>query len=62
MSRKCFNEVLADMAKYNPNGVAVSYGDKKVKWKDLRYLFPKRLSDHHAVLDEKEQRKSCIKH
>jgi acyl-CoA synthetase (AMP-forming)/AMP-acid ligase II len=35
MPRKCFNEVLADMAKYNPNGTAVSYGDRKVKWKDL---------------------------
>jgi len=35
MSRKCFSLLLADMARYNPNGKAIIVGDKIVTWKTL---------------------------
>jgi acyl-CoA synthetase (AMP-forming)/AMP-acid ligase II len=35
MPRKCFSLVLADMSKYNPNGKAIIYGERKVTWKEL---------------------------
>jgi acyl-CoA synthetase (AMP-forming)/AMP-acid ligase II len=34
-SRKSFGELLAAMAKYNPGGIAVTCGPKKITWKDL---------------------------
>jgi acyl-CoA synthetase (AMP-forming)/AMP-acid ligase II len=35
MPRKCFSLVLADMARYNPRGKAIIYGEKKVTWREL---------------------------
>ena len=35
MPRKSFNLVLADMARYNPEGKAIIYGEKKVAWREL---------------------------
>ena len=35
MPRKCFSLVLADMARYNPGGKAIIYGEKKVTWREL---------------------------
>lgn len=35
MSRKCFSLLLADMAKYNPDGKAIIFGEKIVTWKTL---------------------------
>jgi len=35
MSRKSFGELLADQARYNPNGIIITYGHNKIRWKDL---------------------------
>ena len=35
MARKSFGELLADMARYNPKGIAITCGATKVSWKDL---------------------------
>ena len=35
MPRKCFSLVLADMARYNPEGKAIIYGNKKITWREL---------------------------
>jgi len=35
MPRKCFSLVLADMARYNPGGKAIIYGDKEFTWREL---------------------------
>lgn len=35
MSRKCFSLLLADMARYNPDGKAIIFGDKIVTWETL---------------------------
>ena len=35
MTRKSFGELLADMARYNPKGIAITCGATKVRWKDL---------------------------
>ncbi|MDD5712753.1 MAG: class I adenylate-forming enzyme family protein [Smithellaceae bacterium] len=35
MARKCFSLLLADMARYNPSGKAITYGDKKVTWREF---------------------------
>jgi len=35
MPRKSFSLVLADMARYNPRGKAIIYGEKKVTWREL---------------------------
>ncbi len=35
MSRKSFGELLVDLAKHNPKGIAVAYGDRRINWKDL---------------------------
>ncbi|HPJ92825.1 MAG TPA: AMP-binding protein [Deltaproteobacteria bacterium] len=35
MARKSFGELLADMARYNPRGIAVTCGATKVRWNDL---------------------------
>ena len=35
MSRKSFGELLADMARFNPNGIAITCGERKIRWKDL---------------------------
>ncbi|MCD6571273.1 MAG: acyl--CoA ligase [Deltaproteobacteria bacterium] len=35
MSRKSFGELLADQARYNPKGIAITYGSRRVGWKEL---------------------------
>jgi len=35
MARKSFSELLADMARYNPRGLAVTCGQTRISWKDL---------------------------
>jgi len=35
MPRKSFGELLADQARYNPRGIVITYGHKKIRWKDL---------------------------
>lgn len=35
MARKSFGKLLADMARFNPKGIAITCGDHKISWKDL---------------------------
>ena len=35
MSRKSFGELLIDLAKYNSRGRAITYGDRRITWKEL---------------------------
>jgi fatty-acyl-CoA synthase len=37
MARKSFGELLADMARYNPKGIAITCGAKKIRWRDLNF-------------------------
>ncbi|MGC9324521.1 MAG: AMP-binding protein [Desulfomonilia bacterium] len=35
MARKSFSLLLADMARYNPNGLCVTCGQRRITWKDM---------------------------
>ncbi len=35
MSRKSLGELLADQARYNPRGISITYGQRKISWGEL---------------------------